>query len=33
VSVRNSPEECAAFFKSEMTKWGSVVKAAELKAE
>jgi tripartite-type tricarboxylate transporter receptor subunit TctC len=33
VPVGNSPEECAAFFKSEMAKWGPVIKAAGLKAE
>jgi tripartite-type tricarboxylate transporter receptor subunit TctC len=33
VPVGNSPEECAAFFKSEMAKWGPIIKAAGLKAE
>ena len=33
VPVGNSPEECTAFFKSEMAKWGPVIKAAGLKAE
>jgi tripartite-type tricarboxylate transporter receptor subunit TctC len=33
VPVGNTPEECAAFFKSEMAKWGPVIKAAGLKAE
>jgi tripartite-type tricarboxylate transporter receptor subunit TctC len=33
VPVGNSPEECAAFFKGEMAKWGPVIKAAGLKAE
>jgi tripartite-type tricarboxylate transporter receptor subunit TctC len=33
VPVGNSPEECAAFFKAEMAKWGPVIKAAGLKAE
>jgi tripartite-type tricarboxylate transporter receptor subunit TctC len=31
--IGNSPEECAAFFKSEMTKWGKVIQDAGLKAE
>ncbi len=31
--IGNSPEECAAFFKSEMDKWGKVIKDAGLKAE
>jgi tripartite-type tricarboxylate transporter receptor subunit TctC len=33
VPVGNSPEECVAFFKSEMTKWGPIIKAAGLRAE
>jgi tripartite-type tricarboxylate transporter receptor subunit TctC len=33
VGIGNSPEECAAFFKSEMDKWGKVIKDAGLKAE
>jgi tripartite-type tricarboxylate transporter receptor subunit TctC len=33
VPIGNSPEECAAFFKSEMAKWGPIIKAAELRAE
>jgi tripartite-type tricarboxylate transporter receptor subunit TctC len=33
VTVGNSPEECAAFFKSEMAKWGPIIKAAGLRAE
>jgi tripartite-type tricarboxylate transporter receptor subunit TctC len=33
VAIGNSPEECAAFFKSEMDKWGKVIKDAGLKAE
>ena len=33
VPIGNSPEECAAFFKSEMAKWGPIIKAAGLKAE
>jgi tripartite-type tricarboxylate transporter receptor subunit TctC len=31
--IGNSPEECAAFFKSEMAKWGKVIQDAGLKAE
>jgi tripartite-type tricarboxylate transporter receptor subunit TctC len=31
--IGNSPEECEAFFKDEMTKWGKVIKDAGLKAE
>jgi tripartite-type tricarboxylate transporter receptor subunit TctC len=31
--IGNSPEQCAAFFKSEMDKWGKVIKDAGLKAE
>ena len=33
VPIGSSPEECKAFFKSEMAKWGPVIKDAELKAE
>jgi tripartite-type tricarboxylate transporter receptor subunit TctC len=33
VPIGNSPEECEAFFKSEMAKWGKVIKDAGLKAE
>jgi tripartite-type tricarboxylate transporter receptor subunit TctC len=33
VPIGNSPEECQAFFKSEMDKWGKVIKEAGLKAE
>jgi tripartite-type tricarboxylate transporter receptor subunit TctC len=33
VPIGNSPEECAAFFKAEMAKWGKIIKAAGLKAE
>jgi tripartite-type tricarboxylate transporter receptor subunit TctC len=33
VPIGNSPEECEAFFKSEMATWGPVIKAAGLKAE
>jgi tripartite-type tricarboxylate transporter receptor subunit TctC len=31
--IGNTPEECTAFFKAEMTKWGTVIKEAGLKAE
>jgi tripartite-type tricarboxylate transporter receptor subunit TctC len=31
--IGNSPEECAAFFKAEMAKWGKVIQDAGLKAE
>jgi tripartite-type tricarboxylate transporter receptor subunit TctC len=31
--IGDTPAECAAFFKSEMDKWGKVIKAAGLKAE
>ncbi len=31
--IGNSPEECAAFFKEEMAKWGKVIQDAGLKAE
>lgn len=33
VPIGNSPEECEAFFKAEMTKWSKVIKDAGLKAE
>jgi tripartite-type tricarboxylate transporter receptor subunit TctC len=33
VPIGNSPEECEAFFKSEMATWGPVIKQAGLKAE
>jgi tripartite-type tricarboxylate transporter receptor subunit TctC len=33
VPIGNSPDECSAFFKSEMTKWSKVIKDAGLKAE
>ncbi len=33
VPIGNSPEECEAFFKNEMAKWGKVIKDAGLKAE
>jgi tripartite-type tricarboxylate transporter receptor subunit TctC len=33
VGIGNSPEECAAFFKAEMAKWGKVIQDAGLKAE
>lgn len=33
VPIGNSPQECAAFFKSEMDKWGKVIKDAGLKAD
>jgi tripartite-type tricarboxylate transporter receptor subunit TctC len=33
VPIGNSPQECAAFFKSEMDKWGKVIADAGLKAE
>jgi tripartite-type tricarboxylate transporter receptor subunit TctC len=33
VPIGNSPQECSAFFKSEMAKWGPVIKDAGLKAE
>jgi tripartite-type tricarboxylate transporter receptor subunit TctC len=31
--IGDTPEECEAFFKSEMDRWGKVIKAAGLKAE
>jgi tripartite-type tricarboxylate transporter receptor subunit TctC len=31
--IGNSPEQCAAFFKNEMAKWGKVIQDAGLKAE
>jgi tripartite-type tricarboxylate transporter receptor subunit TctC len=33
VPIGNSPQECEAFFKSEMATWGPVIKEAGLKAE
>jgi tripartite-type tricarboxylate transporter receptor subunit TctC len=33
VPIGNSPQECEAFFKSEMDRWGKVIKDAGLKAE
>ena len=33
VPIGNSPEQCEAFFKDEMTKWSKVIKDAGLKAE
>jgi tripartite-type tricarboxylate transporter receptor subunit TctC len=33
VGIGNSPEECTAFFKAEMAKWGKVIQDAGLKAE
>ena len=33
VPIGNTPEECEAFLKSEMAKWGKVIKDAGLKAE
>jgi tripartite-type tricarboxylate transporter receptor subunit TctC len=33
VPIGNTPEECTAFFKAEMAKWGKVIKDAGLKAE
>jgi tripartite-type tricarboxylate transporter receptor subunit TctC len=33
VPIGSSPEECTAFFKSEMAKWGPIIKAAGLHAE
>ena len=33
IADRHSPEECTAFFKTEMAKWGKVIKDAGLKAE
>ncbi len=33
VPIGNSPEQCTAFFKDEMAKWGRVIKDAGLKAE
>jgi tripartite-type tricarboxylate transporter receptor subunit TctC len=33
VPIGNSPDECSAFFKAEMTKWSKVIKDAGLKAE
>ncbi len=33
VPIGDSPQQCAAFFRSEMDKWGKVIKDAGLKAE
>jgi tripartite-type tricarboxylate transporter receptor subunit TctC len=33
VPIGDSSEECTAFFKSEMDKWGKIIKDAGLKAE
>jgi tripartite-type tricarboxylate transporter receptor subunit TctC len=33
VPIGSSPEDCTAFFKSEMAKWGPIIKAAGLRAE
>jgi tripartite-type tricarboxylate transporter receptor subunit TctC len=33
VPIGNTPEQCEAFFKDEMAKWGNVIKDAGLKAE
>jgi len=33
VPIGNSPEECEAFFKSEMEKWGKIIKDAGIKQE
>jgi tripartite-type tricarboxylate transporter receptor subunit TctC len=33
VPIGSSPEECTAFFKAEMAKWGPIIKAAGLHAE
>jgi tripartite-type tricarboxylate transporter receptor subunit TctC len=33
VPIGDSPEECAAFFKSEMEKWGKIIKEAGIKPE
>jgi tripartite-type tricarboxylate transporter receptor subunit TctC len=32
VPIGNSPEDCTAFFKSEMAIWSKVIKAAGLRA-
>jgi tripartite-type tricarboxylate transporter receptor subunit TctC len=31
--IGGSPEECTAFFKAEMAKWGKVIRDVGLKAE
>ncbi len=31
--IGSTPQDCSAFFQSEMAKWGPVIKAAGLKAE
>jgi tripartite-type tricarboxylate transporter receptor subunit TctC len=33
VPIGDTPDECEAFFKSEMDKWGKVIKEAGLKTE
>jgi len=33
IPIGNSPEQCTAFFKAEMAKWGKVIKDAGLRAE
>jgi tripartite-type tricarboxylate transporter receptor subunit TctC len=33
VPIGDSPEECEAFFKSEMEKWGKIIKEAGIKPE
>jgi hypothetical protein len=33
VPIGDTPDECEAFFKSEMDKWGKVIKDAGLKTE
>ena len=33
VPIGDSPEECAAFFKSEMAKWGKIIKDAGIQPE
>jgi tripartite-type tricarboxylate transporter receptor subunit TctC len=33
VPIGNSPEQCQAFFKSEMDRWGKIIKEAGLRAE
>jgi tripartite-type tricarboxylate transporter receptor subunit TctC len=31
--VAGTPQECAAFFQAEMTKWSKVIKAAGIRAD
>jgi tripartite-type tricarboxylate transporter receptor subunit TctC len=31
--IGSTPQDCAEFFRSEMAKWGTVIKEAGLKAE